>query len=196
MADNRPATMLSWLFPAARGRSATDELSRCLRKGLRRVRLEEIDVAISQPARDVVALVGRLMSTDVVSIVMHGWATSDDLVQAARRTMANPGSCEVVTLAEHTIRYADVAEIDVAVDEIVAVTVNVRVQADLHVTALAVGIEDGLVMNLRCEKAEVVVRLFVQDDDIAHRSCGVDLESELVLGAGIPLLPSSTRARR
>jgi hypothetical protein len=48
-------------------------------------------------------------------------------------------------------------------------------------------------MNLRCAKADVTVRLFVQDDDIAHRTAGVDLETELEfdLAAGIPLLPST-----
>jgi hypothetical protein len=189
--------MLSWLFPASRG-GATEELSRCLRRGLRRIHVEEMDVAIPRMARDVVwtelaSLVSRIMTTDAGSIVRYGWATSDQLVQAARRTMTDPGSCEVITLADHTIRYADVAEIDVAVDEMVAVTVNVRVQADLHVTALAVGIEHGQVMHLRCAKAVVTVRLFVQDDDVAHRTVGVDLEEELelVLATGIPLLPSA-----
>jgi hypothetical protein len=190
--------MLSWLFPASHGHSTGAELSRCLRRALRHLPVEDGQVAIPRLARDVVwaelaSLIGALMATDLESIVSYGWQASEELVSSAQRTSTDAGWCEVVALADHTIRYADVAEVDVAIDEMVVATVNVRVQADLHVTELAVGIERGRVVHLRSGKADVTVRLFVQDDDIAHRKVDIDLETELDLGTGVRLLTSSSR---
>jgi hypothetical protein len=190
--------MLSWLFPAGHGHSTGEELNRRLRRGLRRLQVDDVDVAIPRLARDIVwaelaSLVGRLMATDLESIVCYGWQASQELVSSAQRTSTEADLCEVVTLADHTIRYADVAEVDVAIDEMVVVTVNVRVQADLHVTELALGIERGTVVNLRGGNADLTVRLFVQDDDIAHRKVDIDLEAELDLGTGLRLLPAPSR---
>jgi hypothetical protein len=191
MTTTEHPTTLSWLFPPSHGRSTEDGLHRCLRRALH---LDKLEVDVPTLARDVVwielaSLVRQRMATDLVSILSYGWAKSTDLVRAAHRTVASPGTSDVVTLAEHTIRYADIADVDLVIDEAVAVTMHVRVQADLHVMALAFGVEHGRVMNVRGGHADITVRLFVQDAEIAHRTVQIDLDAELSLGNGIPLLP-------
>jgi hypothetical protein len=194
-------TALTLLFPASRRHSEDETLQRheTLQHRLQRgVRVGDLHTAVPTLARDLVwaelaTLIGRTMATDLVAIVRGGWQTSTRLTQAARRTLDDPGSCEVVNLADHTIAFTNAAAIDLLIDQLAAVTFHVRVEVDVHITALAAGVEHGRIVNLRSGKSDVTVRLFVDSDEIAHRRVDIDLVAEVNLGKGIELLPNSDR---
>jgi hypothetical protein len=188
-------TALSLLFPAPRRHTTDETVQQQLRHG---VRASQLRTAVPTLARDLVwaelaTLIGRAMATDLVTIVRGGWQTSARLTKAAQRTLDDPGSCEVVNLADHTIAFTNAATIDLVIDQLAAVTLHVRVEVDVHVTALAAAIEHGRIVNLRSGKSDVTVRLFVDSDEIAHRRVDVDLVAQVSLGNGIELLPKSDR---
>jgi hypothetical protein len=184
-----PETTLTMLFPSShRHANLQREMHKALRDDAAR-----LGAAVPKLARDVVEaelanLMDRTVGTNLTAVVTQGWRTSTKLMQAAHRTVDKPGSVEVVTLGVHTIHYDDVIDIDVVVDEVLTITVAVGLKADLAVTELAAGVEDGRVVNLRAGKSELTLRLLVQGEQVARKVIDVNLEAELQLGDGIVLV--------
>jgi hypothetical protein len=193
-------TTLTMLFPSSHRHTSSESLQHEIHKALHND-ATRLNAAVPKLARNVVEaelanLMDRTIGTNLTAVVTQGWRTSTALMQAAHRTVATPGSVEVVTLGEHTIHYNDVIDIGVVVDEVLTVNVAARLEADLRVTELAAGVERGRVVNLRAGKSELTLRLLLQGQQVASKVITVDLQVQLQLGDGIALVapPQQVRA--
>src|SRR5450755_736394 len=67
-------------------------------------------------ARDVTAAAAGLLDVSLVGVLAEGWREHHDLTSAARRTLAAPGSTELVQLAEHQVSVANHPYVTILVD--------------------------------------------------------------------------------
>jgi hypothetical protein len=144
---------------------------------------------------ELATVLGRALATRIVDIAAGGWQTSAKLRDAARRTAGTPGTCEVVTLEEHTITFTDVPTIRICIRGAVPaeMTVTAQITVDIHVTGLAANVEDGRMLDLRSGDSSIKVSLAVNGQAIASQDAKIDLHAVLPLGQGIPLLSEAER---
>ena len=65
--------------------------------------------------REVAAVVDRLLELDLGELA--GWRRYSELTKAAQRTLAHPGSQEMVVLASHRVVSTHHSRVDLLVDE-------------------------------------------------------------------------------
>ncbi len=57
-----------------------------------------------------------LLEVDPIEVLLRGWREHRDIVSAARRTLATPGSTELVTMAGHEVTVDQQPSVNVLVD--------------------------------------------------------------------------------
>lgn len=67
--------------------------------------------------QEIATVVDGLLNLDFGDMVISGWCKYTDLTKAAQRTLASPGSEEVVALATHRIVSTHHPSVDLVVDE-------------------------------------------------------------------------------
>lgn len=129
-----------------------------------------------------------LAALDLADVLAAGWRKHTALREAARRTLADPGSIELVDLATHRIRSAHQPTVDVLVDERKVATVEFSLELSFLLQGLVAGVRDGRLMALHSGDCEAVGVLSVEGIELARRQRELDLELALDLDAGVPLL--------
>jgi hypothetical protein len=188
-----PGTALAVLFGpgqdtpeaiAQRLRSA--DLGQDLGHALDRVPPLTRDTAI----RQVSATSAELLDVNLADVVAAGWRQHEDLTGAARRTLAAPGSTELVELASHRITAHQDPYVTVLVDGHQVGTVRFRITLGFSVSALLAEIRRGLLAAVRSGRCEVTGALAIQDITVVTRQEHFDLPGMVALRQGMRLLPA------
>lgn len=129
-----------------------------------------------------------LLDLDLGDLVMEGWHKYEDLVKAARRTVAAPGSREVLDLATHSITSTHKPHVDVFVDDTKVATVRFELSVKFTVKGVVATVRDGCLVTLQSGICDVVATLAAQDRELAKREGHYELPFLMHLGDGIPLL--------
>ena len=192
-ATAHPDTTLALLFgpgqdtPAAiaqRLRSA--DLGADLSRALDRVPPLTRDTAIQQ----VSATAADLLDVNLADVVAAGWRQHADLTGAARRTVAAPGSAELVDLASHRITGQQEPYVSVLLDGHQVGTVRFRITLGFSVSPLLAEVRLGRLAALRSGRCEVTVALAIQDITVLSERGQLDLPGMVALRHGIRLLPA------
>lgn len=123
-------------------------------------------------------------------VVVAGWRRYAALANAARRTVHDPGSEELVDLASHHIRSVHRPQVEVLVDGLPVGSVPFELELDVVVQALVATVRAGRLAEIECGHGRLTASLSCVDFTIAAREDDVDLGAVLDLGAeGVPLLP-------
>jgi hypothetical protein len=130
------------------------------------------DTAIGQ----VSATAAELLDVNLADVVVAGWRQHEDLTGAARRTLAAPGSVELVELASHRITAHQDPYVSVLVDGHQVGSVRFRITLGFSVSALLAEVRQG--------------RLAIQDITVVTRQEHFDLPGMVALRQGIRLLPA------
>jgi hypothetical protein len=138
--------------------------------------------------REAGAAVAGLLDVSLVSVLVSAWKTHQDLTSAARRTMAVPGSTELVTLAEHQITSAMHPYVTVSVDGRHVATIQIDLSLLFDVKALMAGIRDGRMVALHSGHCDVTATLAIDQSDVISRQARLQLPGVIPLGHGIELL--------
>lgn len=188
---NAPKTVLELLFPPDEDGSVAvvpgllppgvdEDLDRALRKvpaTLRQAVVRETTGA----ARD-------LLNADLIGFLVSGWQKHREVIAAARRSVAAPGSIELVDLATHQITATQRPAVNLLVDNRQTATVELGLSVVFTVSALVAGIRGGRLVAVHSGRCDVTANLAVQDTQVISRQVAFELPGIIPLGRGIALL--------
>ena len=141
--------------------------------------------------RETAATAAGLLDVDLTRLLVAGWRTHRDLTGAARRTLAAPGSTELVDLIRHQVTTAQHPSVTVLVDGRQVATIRLSLTVEFDISALVAGIKAGLLVAVHSGSCEVTARLAVEENDVLTASTHYDLPGVLAVRPGIRLLPAA-----
>ena len=107
--------------------------------------LQDLSPPTRQAAvREVAGAAAGLLDVDLAGLLVAGWRTHRDLTGAARRTLATPGSTELVDLIRHRVTTAQQPSVTVLVNGQQVATIQLRLTVEFDISALVAGIKAGL----------------------------------------------------
>jgi hypothetical protein len=148
------------------------------------------DAAIGE-ARTAVA---ELLDISLVGVLVAAWRTHHDLTTAARRTLAVPGSTELVTLAEHQVTSTAHPYIAVFFDGCHVATIQLDLSLLFDIKALLAGIRDGRLTALHSGRCDVTATLAIDHTDVISKQASFELPGAIPLNPGIRLLAATDDA--
>ena len=162
--------------------SANTDLDRALR------RLPEATqkAAVAEAA----ATATRLLDVRLDALLLSGWRLHHDLIGAARRTLASPGSTELVDLIRHQVTATQEPSVAVLVDGQQVATIQLGLTVEFDISALVAGIKAGLLVAVHAGSCDITARLAIQGIDVQEGSTRLDLPAVLTVSPGIRLLPA------
>jgi hypothetical protein len=153
--------------------------------------LEGLPKATREAAvREVAAATAGLLNVNLIDVLVAGWRKYHDLTSAARRTLAAPGSTELVQLATHRVAEAQQPYVSVLVDDRRVATLNLVLSVVFDVSALLAEIRAGRLVALHSGHCDVTATLTLEDADVVTKQAHLELPGVVAVGAGIRLLPA------
>ena len=151
--------------------------------------LRDLPQATRQAAvRETAAAAAGLLDVDLGGLLVAGWRAHHDLTGAARRTLAAPGSTELVDLIRHQVTTTQQPSVTVLVDGRQVATIELSLTVEFDISALVAGIKAGLLVAIHSGSCEVTATLAVQETDVLTASTHYDLPGVLMVSPGIRLL--------
>jgi hypothetical protein len=138
--------------------------------------------------REVAAMTDSLLSLDIGDILLVAWRKRATLVDAARRTLVEPGSSATVELASHRITHTSRPHVDLLVDGVLVHRFDLELSMVLEVGTLVAVVRSGRLAELGTGDCRLTCSLGIDGFDIAKRTTRLDISRMVRLGAGIPLL--------
>ena len=143
-------------------------------------------------AREVKAAVTGLLDVSLIGVLVSAWRTHEDLTSAARRTLAVPGTTELVPLAEHQITSVMHPYVTVFVDGYQVATIHLDLSFLFDVQAVLAGVRDGYLVALHSGHCEVTATLAIEKTEVASRRVSFTLPGVVPLNPGVRLLSDMT----
>jgi len=141
--------------------------------------------AAVQNAADTVA---ALLKVDLTAVLARGWREHRDVVSAARRTLAAPGSTELVSMPAHEVTLDQRPSVSVLVDGKRVATLELGLSIVFDVSDLLLGISGGQLVAVHSGQADVTATLTIEGANVLTRQARLELPGVVQLGAGIRLL--------
>ena len=151
--------------------------------------LENVPATLREAAvRETTNAAKGVLDVDLIGFLVSGWQKHHEVIAAARRTMAAPGSIELVDLATHQITATQRPAVNLLVDNNRVATVELGVSVVFDITALVAGIRGGRLVAVHSGHCEVTATLAIEDTKVISRQVHLELPGIIPLGQGIPLL--------
>jgi hypothetical protein len=137
--------------------------------------------------QQVAVVASGVLDLDVIDLVVGGWRKHAALVEAARRTLAVPGTEQVVDLASHRITSVHRPYLTVLIDDVQVAKIDFELTVVFDVKALVAVVRAGRLVALRGGQCEVAATFAAEGILLAQQRRQLDLNARLPLGAGIQL---------
>jgi hypothetical protein len=189
--QDSPQTVLDLLFPPGEdgpgavvpgflSPGATGDLGRAL---------ENVPATLREAAvRETINAAKGLLDVDLTGFLVSGWQKHREVIAAARRTAAAPGSIELVDLALHQITATQRPAVNLLVDNHRVATVELGLSVVFDISALVAGIRGGRLVAVHSGRCDVTATLAIQDTEVISRQVHLELPGIIPLGRGIRLL--------
>lgn len=141
--------------------------------------------------REVTAAAAGLLDVNLADVLITGWREHQDLTAAARRTLAAPGSTELVDLAEHRVTASQEPYVSVLVDGHQVASLRLGLTVVFDVTAMLAGISAGRLVAVHSGDCDLVAALAIDEAEVVTRQARLELPGVITLHRGIRLLPVS-----
>ncbi len=172
-----PGALARHIMSAGRGLSrALDRLPRVTREAA---------------VREAAAAAAGLLKADLAELLVAGWREHGDIHSAARRTLASPGSKELVGLAPHRVTTVQQPAVSILVDGRRVHTLQFGLSIFFEVTSLVAGISAGRLARVHSGRAEIGVALVVHEVEVLAKRVHTELPGVAALRSGFRLLPAS-----
>jgi hypothetical protein len=139
--------------------------------------------------REVAAATAGLLNLNLIDMLVAGWRDYEDLTAAARRTLAVPGSIELVQLATHRITASQQPYVSVLVDGCRVATLQLGLSVVFDISVLLAGIKAGRLVALHSGHADITATLAVEGVEVVSKQGHLELPGVIQLGVGIRMLP-------
>lgn len=160
--------------------------------------LEKLPELTLQTARHkVTAAAADLLDVNLIDVLIAGWRKQRDLTAAARRTLAAPGSTELIDIDTFpVISMERHPYVTVLVDRRRVATLQLDLSVVFAVTALLAGISAGRLVALHSGRCDITVSLSIPHADGIVRHAQLDLPGVIRLSPGIRLLSADNYPRQ
>ena len=138
--------------------------------------------------RETTAAAAGLLNVDLFGGLVAGWRKHHDLTAAAQRTLAVPGSVELVDMAGHQITTSQHPLVKVLVNEAEVATIQLGLSLVFRVTAMGARISAGRLVALHSGRCDLTATLAVQGTTVLTKQAHLTLPGVIPLGRGIRLL--------
>jgi hypothetical protein len=143
-------------------------------------------------AREAALAAAVLLKVDLMDILVAGWREHRDIISAARRTLAGPGSKELVGVAPHRISTVQQPAVSVLLDGRRVHTLQLGLSIVFDVTGLVAGIHAGRLARIHAGRCEIGVALTIHEIEVlTKRAHHLELPGVKSLRSGLRLLPAS-----
>jgi hypothetical protein len=189
----RPHTALTVLFGPGNAAKALDHaIASADADGNLGYALEHLPAeARTAAVHEVTTAAAGLLDVNLADVLITGWREHQDLTAAARRTVAAPGSSELVDLAEHRITSSQEPYVSVLVDGHQVATLRLSLTIVFDVSAMMARISAGRLAALHSGDCDITVTLAIDEAEVATRQTHLELPGIIILHRGIRLLPVS-----
>jgi hypothetical protein len=182
-----PAALLFGAGKQAPQAAAERELGPQLRSNLGI--LERLPESLrSKAVAAIIAAMFVLLDYNVIELLVDGWREHRDLIDAARHTLANPGSMELVALATHSIIVIQKPSIDLLLDGERIATVELELTLQFDISAAVAQVSSGFLTALHSGRCDVTAMLAIQGAEAAQQQKRIELPGAIALAQGIRLL--------
>jgi hypothetical protein len=155
--------------------------------------LGRVEPVIQAAAKvEIAAAAAQLLHVDLIDMLVDGSRKHEDLLAAARRTAAAPGTTEVVDLATHRVTGAEHPYVDVIVDGATVATVHLDLSVVFDVNVLVAAVRSVKIVALHAGDTDITASLVVDGVSVASRKEHLVLPLNVDLGDGIPLLSDAS----
>jgi hypothetical protein len=128
------------------------------------------------------------MDVDLIGVLIAGWRKHHHLIAAAQRTLAAPGSIELIDMATHQITMTQHPSVTVLVDGLRVATLQLDLSLVFKVNALVVGIGAGRLVALNSGRCDITATLAIQETSVLTRQAHLALPGVIPLSPGVRLL--------
>jgi hypothetical protein len=151
--------------------------------------LENLPRAAREAAiREATAAAAGFMDVDLIGALVAGWRQHHDLTAAAQRTLAAPGTIELVDMAVHQITMNQHPSVIVLADGLQAAAIQLGLSVVLRVNAMTAGIGAGRLVALHSGRCDITATLAVQGISVLTRQAHLMLPGVIPVSPGIRLL--------
>ena len=187
-----PVTARGVLFPDDESGNAAGLSAGLAATGVARAALARVvripAAAVTAVESEVSAVAGDLMELDLGDAMVLGWRKYAALTSAARRTLAAPGTEEVVVLAAHRISSTYNPSVDVFVDNVRVNSFEFALSLQFDIRGLSAVVCGGDLVALHGGDCNLSATLTLEGAQLAHRERPVDLRVVLPLRHPIALV--------
>lgn len=183
----------TFLFQEARGVDTSELLA--TRLGEREVIRSALSslprlggTALRAVDREVATVADALLGVDLGTAFLSGWRKHSDLTRAAERTLAVPGSEDVVSLASHRVVWSYRPHIDLFVDGAKVATIDIELRVVFDIRGVVAVVRGGELVALRGGDCMVDAELTVEGRPVARKEGRMDLGLIVQVDPPIPLL--------
>jgi hypothetical protein len=141
---------------------------------------------------EILRILADVLQLPIMDLLAAGWRKWDELIAAARRTLANPGESDVVELANRHITSSQHPRIEVELDGEKIATIDFEIEVTIEVHAVTAIVTSGKLSALRSGQADIEVTLAIANEEVAKKTRRFELPLEISLGTGILLARPQT----
>jgi hypothetical protein len=141
--------------------------------------------------REAAVAAAGLLKVDLMDVLVAGWREHRDIYSAARRTLATPGSKELVGLAPHRVSTVQQPAVSILVDGKRVHTLQLGLSIIFEVTGLVAGISAGRLAGVHAGRGELGVALTIHELEVLTKRSHLELPGAMALRSGFRLLPAS-----
>ena len=161
-----------------------DGVVRTSLRGVRHLSRSAVDAVDDETGR----ILEGLLEVDLGDALVMGWRKHRALAEAAHRTLATPGSEEIVALATHRITWTASPAVDLLVSEVWVNTFEFELRVELDVLGLTAVVRGGQLVGLRGGECLVAATLTLEGGVLAEGEQRIDLTRTLWLRHPVTLL--------
>ncbi len=188
-----PHTVLTLLFGP--GEQALDALTHTIMDAGTRGNLDRALEKLPQATRDaaaheVAAATAGLLDINLIDVLAAGWREYQDLTSAARRTLAAPGSTELVHLVTQRVSTSQQPYVTVVVDDRQVAIVRLGLSVVFDVSAVLAQVRAGRLVAIHTGSCDVTATLAIDNIDVVSKQAHLELPGEIALGRPLRLLPA------
>jgi len=141
-------------------------------------------------AREISAATADLLDINLIDLLIAGWRQYQDLTSAARRTLAAPGSTELVQLATHRVSVSQRPYVALLVDGHQVATVQLSLSVVFDVSAVLARVRAGKLAGVHTGSCDITATLAIDDIDVTSKQAHLELPGEITLKQELRLLPA------
>jgi hypothetical protein len=131
--------------------------------------------AVAAVNREIATVAAGALDLNLTGLLVSGWRKYSNLVSAAERTVAAPGSEEVVVLASHRVTSAHRPYVDLYIDNVKVVTLRFELKVVFDLNGLVAVVRQGELTALRSGECAVTATLALEGVPLTQRQREVDL---------------------